>query len=198
MGVILESNRRRGCPLGVLLCNALFGNTCELDLLSRPQLEKEWTVAVRVGNHRRADDLVYAVASRDQITGHDRHVVVAARASALGVKSQGHRTPLAMLLAVAVARVVEMLDAFSIEWDQAQTVGDELVSQYGAILFDLDQIDSDCGDLGEHNTPQGVGKRDISVGKFELDAHRVGLARIGSAAGRRTSGFGLRHKETNL
>lgn len=47
-------------------------------------------------------------------------------------------------------------------------MGDELISQNTAILFDLNKVDGDCRDFGLNNSAEGVREGDIDVGQVEI------------------------------
>lgn len=133
--IVLKADGGTWGPLGVLLCNTLLRNALELDLLAVAKLEDEGTLAFRIIDNRRAENLVDAIADWNKIAGTDLHDVVA---SALGVKVEGHTAMLTVFVAVAVPRIQKLLDSFGIEWDQAQAVGNKLVRQDGAVSLNLD------------------------------------------------------------
>ena len=54
-------------------------------------------------------------------------------------------------------------------------MGDELVVEGRGVISDFDQIDGHSGDLGDHNSSQGVGDGKICVVELELD-HVFGAA----------------------
>lgn len=172
VGVIFKPDGCAWCPLRMLLRNALLRDTLELDLLLGAQLENERPGAVLVVNNWRAQRLIYALANRYQIARGYRHVLVA---SALGMERELHAAVFAVLFAVAVAGIEEVLDTLGVEWDKTKTVGDEFVSKNRAVAFNLDQVDGDGWDLGQHDAAQRVGERDVGILEFELDADRVGL-----------------------
>lgn len=69
---------------------------------------------------------------------------------------------------VAVTREAHGHSAVASERNEAEAVGDELVGEDGGIGFDLDEIDGDGGDLGDHHAPKRVGDADIGVAKLEF------------------------------
>lgn len=60
-------------------------------------------------------------------------------------------------------------------------MGDEFVGEDGGVRFDLDDVDGDGGDFGEHHAPQGVGEGEVDGAEAEVDAVRFGLG-LGSAS----------------
>lgn len=170
--IVLEADGGTWGPFGVLLCNTLLGNALELDLLTVTKLEDEGTLAFRIIDDRRAENLVDAIADWNKIAGTDLHDVVA---STLSVKVEGHTAMLAVFVAVAVPRIQKLLDTFGVEWDQTQAVGNEFVGQNGAVSLDLDKIDGNRGNLGKHDATKGVGETELGVGELKLDSSVVRL-----------------------
>ena len=133
--IVLEADGGTWSPLGMLLCDTLLGNALELDLLAVTELEDKGTLPFGIVDDRRAENLVDAIANGNKIASTNLHDVVA---SALGVKVEGHTAMFTVLVAVAVSRIEKLVDSFGVEWDKAQAVGNELVSQDGAVGLDLD------------------------------------------------------------
>jgi len=133
--VVLKPDSSRGRPLRMFLGDALLSDASELDLLPFAKLHDERTKTIGVHYYRRPKTLVDAIAHRKQVACRDRHTFVAC---ALGVETEPHTAALAVLVAVAVARVVEGINSLRVQWDEAETVGDEFIGKDGAIFFDLD------------------------------------------------------------
>ena len=57
-------------------------------------------------------------------------------------------------------------------------MGDELVSQHGAVRLDFDQIDGDCRHFCLDDSSQGIGKGEVRLGELEIDVRVIGLSRI--------------------
>ena len=154
MRVIFKPNRRRRHPFGMFFCNALLRNTRKPQLLVLAQLSQQASQPIGIRNDGRADRAGMASVN-NQIARIHLHNLVA---RALGVERQRDAALLAVLFAVAVARVVEVADALGVQWDQAQAVGDEFVGKYGCVDLDFDQVDGNRGHFGLDDSPQGVGK----------------------------------------
>lgn len=58
-------------------------------------------------------------------------------------------------------------------------MGDELISQHTAVLFDFDEVDGDRRHLGLNDSTEGVCERNVDVGKVEVD---VVIIRLSSAS----------------
>ena len=63
----------------------------------------------------------------------------------------------------------------AVERDKAEAVGDELVGENGSVGYDVDKVDSEGGDLGEHGAAKGVGKGEGGGLQDEIDAVLFGL-----------------------
>lgn len=48
-------------------------------------------------------------------------------------------------------------------------MGNELVIEDGGVDFDLDEVDGDGGDLGDHHAPERVGHAGVGVAQLELE-----------------------------
>jgi hypothetical protein len=62
------------------------------------------------------------------------------------------------------------------EGDEAEAVGDELVVEDGGVDLDLDEVDGDGGDLGDHDAAEGVGHAGVGVAELELGVVVLQLA----------------------
>lgn len=88
------------------------------------------------------------------------------------MKLDGAVLALAVAVAgVAVAGEAHRHGAAAGEGDEADAMGDELVVEDGGVDLDLDEVDGDGGDLGYHDTTEGVGH--AGVGVSELELHEV-------------------------
>lgn len=96
----------------------------------------------------------------NQVTGVHLHNGVG---RALGVQGEGDAALLAVLLAVAVARVVELVDAARVERDEAEAVRDELIGEDRAVDFDFDKVDGERGDFGLDDSAERIGKGDVCL-----------------------------------
>lgn len=67
----------------------------------------------------------------------------------------------AVLFAVAVARVVELVDARGIERNETESMSDELIGENGTVHLDFDEIDGDGRDFGLDHAAKGVGEGEI-------------------------------------
>lgn len=173
MRVILEPNRRSGRPLRMLLGYPLLRNTGHLEFLPPPQLTDQRALSLRIRDNRVPHPLVGALAADDQIPRIDGHDLVACAAR---MQCERNAAARAVVLTVAVARVLDILVAvFRIEWDEAQSVGEEFVGEYGGVLFYLDQVDRHRWDFGEDYSAKGVGEGKIDGTEFEIDTVWLGL-----------------------
>lgn len=85
------------------------------------------------------------------------------------VELDGAELALAITVAgVAVAGEAHGHGAFTGEGDEAEAVGDELVVEDGRVDLDLDEVDGDGGDLGDHDAAEGVGHAGVGVSELEL------------------------------
>ena len=55
-------------------------------------------------------------------------------------------------------------------------MGEELVGEDGGVRGDLDDVDGEGGDLGEHGAAEGVGEGEGGVREGEVDGLRCGGA----------------------
>lgn len=95
------------------------------------------------------------------------------------MERQGHGAARAVVLAFAVARVLDVLVAvFADQGDKAETVSEEFVGQYGGVLFHFDEVDGHRGDFGEHYSAEGVGESEVDRGEFKVNASGFGLLRF--------------------
>ncbi|GER28989.1 HIT zinc finger [Striga asiatica] len=69
---------------------------------------------------------------------------------------------------VTVAREAHGHCALAGEGNQTQAVGNELVVEDRGVHLDLNQIDGDCGDFGDHDAAECVGDTGVSVAQLEL------------------------------
>lgn len=79
-----------------------------------------------------------------------------------------------LALAVAVAGVAVTWEAHGHgavtgERNEAEAVGNELVVEDGGVDFDLDEVDGDGGDFGDHDAAEGVGDAGVGVSELELE-----------------------------
>lgn len=107
--VILEPDRRSGCPLGVLLCNSLLGDAGEPELLSISQLRNERSLTLGVVDYRRSNPLIRAHRVNDKVASVHFHDF--AMGCAFGVQGELDAAIFAILLAVAVAGVNDIVGA---------------------------------------------------------------------------------------
>lgn len=121
-----------------------------------------------------ADPLVRAHCINDQIASIDLHDL--ALGGAFGVKAELDAAKLAIALAVAVAGVNDIVSIFRVQWNQAQTVRNELVCENAAVLLYLDEIDGYGRNFRKYNTTQGVRKAEVNVGQIEVDMVVIGLS----------------------
>ena len=91
------------------------------------------------------------------------------------MERKGDAAVLAVLLAVAVAGVEDVVDLFGIEGDEAEAVGDELVGEDGCVGFDFDKVDGHGGHFGEDDAPEGVGEGEVDVAEGEVHMVSAGL-----------------------
>lgn len=91
---------------------------------------------------------------------------------ALGAEVELDGAELALAVAVAgvaVAGEAHGHGALGGEGDEAEAVGDELVVEDGGVDLDLDEVDGDDGDLGDHDAAKGVGDAGVRVAELELE-----------------------------
>ena len=81
----------------------------------------------------------------------------------------------AVLLAVAVARVENRVDIFGVEGDKTKPVSDELIGQNRCVGFDFDEVDCDGGHFGEDDAAEGVGESEIDICEDEPYGRLGGL-----------------------
>lgn len=82
-----------------------------------------------------------------------------------------HRAVLALAVAVAGVAVAGEPHAHGVvggEWDEAKAVGEELVVEDGRVDLDLDEVDGDRGDLGDHDAAEGVGHAGVGFAQFKF------------------------------
>lgn len=70
---------------------------------------------------------------------------------------------LAVLFAVAVARVVQVGNVLRVKGDETQSVGDEFIGEDGAVNFDFDQVYGNCRDFGLDYSSEGVCKGKVCL-----------------------------------
>lgn len=109
MRVILEPDRCCGRPLGVLLCNSLLGNAGEPELLSITQLCDERPLTLGVVDDGRSNPLIRAHGVDDKVASVNFHNF--AMSGALGMQGELDAAIFAILLAVAVASVNDIVGA---------------------------------------------------------------------------------------
>lgn len=63
----------------------------------------------------------------------------------------------------------------AVERDETEAVGDELVRQDGGVGYDVDEVDGEGGDLGEHGAAERVGEGEGGGLQDEVDAVLFGL-----------------------
>ena len=63
----------------------------------------------------------------------------------------------------------------AVERDEAESVGDELVGEDGGVCYNVDKVDGEGGDLGEHGAAEGVGEGEGGGLEDEVDAVLFGL-----------------------
>lgn len=69
----------------------------------------------------------------------------------------------AVLLAVAIAGVEDIVNLLRVQGDKTETVGDEFVCQYGGVGFDFDKVDSHGGYFGKDDSAERIGKGQINI-----------------------------------
>ena len=178
MRVVLEADGGGGHPLGMLLRDAFFGNAGDVDLLAPVELAEEHAVALGVGDDRGADGLVGALGVDDEVAGVDVHVLIA---GALDVQGELDAAVLAVLLAVAVARVQDRVELDRVERDQAEAVREDFIGHSAGVLVDLDQVDGQSRDLGDHDAAERVHHVKLDVACLEVDRVVVGLSQRNTA-----------------
>lgn len=94
------------------------------------------------------------------------------------MQSKGHTTLLAVLFAIAVPRVIELVYALGIERNKPQSVRDEFIGENRGVDLNFDQIDGDCGHLCLDYSAYGVGEGEVCLGEREVDARAIGLESI--------------------
>lgn len=109
MRVILETDRRCRRPLGVLLCDSLLGDAGEPELLSISQLCDERPLTLGVVDNGRSDPLVRAHGIDDKVASVYFHDL--AMSGALGMQGELDTAVFAILLAVAVAGINDIIGA---------------------------------------------------------------------------------------
>ena len=88
----------------------------------------------------------------------------------------------------AVSGVGEYLVAVeAVERDEAKTMGDELVRQDGGVGYDVDEVDGEGRDLGEHGAAEGVGEGEGGGLQDEVDAVLFSLMETCQRSFRRTA-----------
>jgi len=75
---------------------------------------------------------------------------------------------IAVLLAVAVARVEDGVDVFRVERNETQAMGDKFVGENGSIGLDFDEVDGHGGDFGKDDAPEGVGEGEVNIGEGKV------------------------------
>jgi len=91
------------------------------------------------------------------------------------VEAETNAACVAVLVAVAVSRVPEVLNILGHEGDETETVGDELVGEDGAVDFDLDEVDGEGGDFGLDYAADGVCEGEVGACHFEIYSRAAGL-----------------------
>ena len=175
VGVVFEPDRRRGRPLCVLFCDSHLGDAVQFQFLATPQLRDQWPVPIWISYHGVSEDLISSITSRDnKVTCKNHH---GTWARAFRVKRQCDRAKLTVGVAVfAVAGVGEEGGAVeAVERDEAEAVGDELIGQDGGVGYDVDEVDGEGWDLGEHGAAERVGEGKGGGLQDEFDAVLFGL-----------------------
>ena len=85
------------------------------------------------------------------------------------MQSQCDTAVFAVLFAVAVAGVVELVDSLAVEGNESQSVRNEFVGKNGCVGFDLDKVNSDGWHLGLDNSSQPISEREVRPGQLEVD-----------------------------
>ena len=69
---------------------------------------------------------------------------------------------------IAIPREAHAHGPLAGERDETQAMSDELVVEDGGVDLDLDEVDRDGGDFGDHDAAEGVGHGYVGVAKLEL------------------------------
>lgn len=91
--------------------------------------------------------------------------------NAFGAKMELNGAELALTVTVAsvtVTREAHRHGAFAGERDETEAMGNELVVKDGGVYFDFDEVNSDGGDLGDHDAAEGIGHGGIGIAKLKL------------------------------
>ncbi len=173
--IVLPADGGDGRPLGVLLGDSLLGDDLELQLVSLAQLGDERAVALGIADDGVSEGLIDTVGDGHQVAGVDVDDLVA---GALDVEGELDAAVLAVVFAVALARVAQVLDPLGDQGHQAEAVRDELVGQHGVVDLDLDQVDGDGRYFSDHDAAERVGRGHIHAGELERDPLLIGLDQI--------------------
>lgn len=185
--VILEADGSGGRPLGVLFCDALLGDALHAQLLALPQLADDGSQALGIGDDRVSHPLVGAHVVDDQVARVYLHDLISGAAR---VQGQRDAAQLAVLVALAVARVHDVVDVFGDQRDQAQAVANEFVRQHRRVGLNLDQVNRHRGHLGEDSPADGVGEGEVDV--LQLEIHVLGTCLEGERERRERTALAMR------
>ena len=104
-----------------------------------------------------------------QVVGCDLERLVGVGGARGEVKLDGAVLAGAVAVAsVAVPREAHLHGGGGGERDEPQAVGDELVVEDGGVNLDLDEIDGDGWDFGDHDAAEGIGHAGVGVAELEL------------------------------
>lgn len=174
MGIVLKANSRSRRPLGMLLCDALLSNACQLQLLSISQLRNKRSQSVRIADDRVANPLVGAHLVDHQVARINFHDL--SLGGALRMKGELNAALLAVLFAFAITGIDNVVGIFRVQRDQTESMCDELISQNTAILLNFNKVDGNRGHLGLDDSTKGVREGKIDVGEVEVDVMVIGLS----------------------
>ena len=164
--IVLKPYRCCWGPFRVFFGDPLLRNALQLDLLALAKLGNDGPLAVGVNNHRPADLVVWPRPAYQEVPRVDLHDLVA---GATCEERQGDAALIAVALALAVARVLQLLGVFGVQGDEAKAVDRELIGEDGGVGIDLDEIDGYRGNLRQDDAPQGVGEGEVHVPQGEVD-----------------------------
>lgn len=168
--VILEAHGGSRRPLCMFLCSTLLCQTSQLDLLALPQLANQGSLSLGISDDRVSDCVVHPLALNNQVPCIDSHDATATAS----VQGKRHAAANAVVIAVAVARVHEVLAAIlRVEGDHAQPMGQHLIRENGSVAFNLDQVQCNGGDLGQNRATERVGQSQIDGAQTKV--HAVGF-----------------------
>jgi len=104
-----------------------------------------------------------------------RHIEL--KTNGVVVKAAGIRVFTSLWLLVPLEEVMQTFAA-TFEGNKTKAVGEDLVLNDGGVVFDVDILDSECRNLGEHDTTESVCERGIDSNERERREELVVLVEV--------------------